>query len=156
MFQGPSQSLIFCDYLILWRAWFPGWSHLSMSSDWFINPSVLCVSHKFFINVFLICIFESLMKILTTLSLLLENIMRCTDLMTAPHQRRLSEFLPKSLSVSRASPWCSRVLIFNQSRSTKSGAVPMLKYITSIQLLLSTKHIISSVNEMRADKTCFP
>lgn len=55
-------------------------------------------------NEFLICMFESLMKILTTLSLLLQNIMRNTDLVTAPHQRLLPELLPESQSVSRVSP----------------------------------------------------
>lgn len=142
------------------RVQFPGWSqplpYPAKSSMWFINLSILCVSHKFSMNEFLICMFESLMKILTTLSLLLQNIMRNTDLVTAPHQRLLPELLPESQSVSRVSPWCSRVLIFNQPCSTKSGAFPKLKYITSIQLLLSTTYVISSVNEMKADKTCFP
>lgn len=48
--------------------------------------------------------FESLMKILTPLSLLLQNIVRNTDLMTDPHQRLLSELLTESQSVSRVSP----------------------------------------------------
>lgn len=49
-------------------------------------------------NEFLICLFESLMKILTSLSLLLQNIMRNTDLMTAPHQGLLPGLFPGSLS----------------------------------------------------------
>jgi len=50
-------------------------------------------------NEFLICVFESLTKILTALNLLLEDVMKTTDLMTAPHRRRLSELLPESQSL---------------------------------------------------------
>lgn len=64
----------------------------------FINLSMLCVSHRFSMNEFLVCLFESLMKILTSLSLLLQNIMRNTDLMTAPHQGLLPGLLTGSLS----------------------------------------------------------
>lgn len=43
-------------------------------------------------------LFESLMKILTTLSLLLQNVMRNTDLMTTPRQGLLPGFFPDSHS----------------------------------------------------------
>lgn len=55
------------------------------SSRRFINGSMICVSRRFSMNEFLICLFESLMKILTNLSLLLQNTERKTVLMTVPH-----------------------------------------------------------------------
>lgn len=64
----------------------------------FINLSMLCVGHRFSMNEFLIRLFESLMKILTTLGLLLQNIMRNTDSMAAPDQGLLPGLFPSSLS----------------------------------------------------------
>lgn len=66
------------------------------SSMGFINLSMLCVGHIFSMNEFLICLFESLVKILTSLSLLLQNIMRNTDLVTAPQQGLLPGLFPSS------------------------------------------------------------